>query len=95
VARINQSQLSCLAIDVPSGVMGDTGEVLGGGDDGAPRCEATVTFFVPNGASALSWPALCGDLIVADIGIPARLDMIRPATCQNTPSLWRLPNLVG
>ncbi|TAL04839.1 MAG: NAD(P)H-hydrate dehydratase [Rhodospirillaceae bacterium] len=93
VSRINQQRIACIAIDVPSGVSGDTGEVLGGGDDGAPRCAMTVTFFRPKSAHLL-YPgrALCGELIVADIGIPASvLGGIRPATCRNTPALWHLP----
>jgi NAD(P)H-hydrate epimerase len=93
IARINRDRIPCLAVDVPSGVMGDTGEVLGGGEDGAPQCAATVTFFRPKPAHLL-FPgrALCGDLTVADIGIPAAvLETIRPATCQNTPALWQLP----
>jgi NAD(P)H-hydrate epimerase len=93
IARINREQIPCLAVDVPSGVMGDTGEVLGGGEDGAPQCAATVTFFRPKPAHLL-FPgrALCGDLTVADIGIPVSvLRGIQPATCQNTPALWQLP----
>lgn len=93
IARINEDHIPCLAVDVPSGVMGDTGEVCGGGVDGAPQCVATVTFFRPKPAHLL-FPgrALCGDLTVADIGIPASiLADIQPLTCQNTPALWQLP----
>jgi NAD(P)H-hydrate epimerase len=93
VAAINCDNIPCLAVDVPSGVMGDTGEVLGGGADGAPQCVAAVTFFRPKPAHLL-YPgrALCGDVIVADIGIPASvLEKINPATSQNTPGLWQLP----
>jgi NAD(P)H-hydrate epimerase len=93
IDRINRSGVPCVAVDIPSGVLGDSGEVLGGGDDGAPVCAATVTFFRPKPGHLL-YPgrALCGALTVADIGIPARvLTQIKPATVQNTPLLWRLP----
>jgi NAD(P)H-hydrate epimerase len=96
VAAINHGKLSCVAVDVPSGVEGDSGEVLGDGppDHRAPRCAATVTFFRPKPAHFL-YPAreLCGALTVADIGIPdAVLGRIKPRTAHNTPALWTLPS---
>lgn len=90
VAAIGDRALTCIAVDVPSGVHGDTGEVLEGI---APRCAATVTFFRPKPAHFL-YPArdLCGALTVADIGIPgAALRGIAPRTAHNTPALWDLP----
>ena len=89
VARVNANNLSCLAVDVPSGVNGDTGEVLGL----APRCAVTVTFFRPKPGHLL-FPAreFIGDLTVADIGIPDEvLARIAPKTAHNTPALWQLP----
>lgn len=90
VAAINARKLPCVAVDVPSGVDGDSGEILGGI---APRCAATVTFFRPKPAHFL-YPAreMCGDLTVADIGIPSSvLSGIGPLTAHNTPALWSLP----
>ncbi|MGE4061742.1 MAG: NAD(P)H-hydrate dehydratase [Rhodospirillaceae bacterium] len=90
IERLNGGNLPCVAVDVPSGVDGDTGEVRG---DVAPRCAATVTFFRPKPAHLL-YPAreLCGALTVADIGIPdSVLTRIRPRTAHNTPALWQLP----
>ncbi|MHB1206654.1 MAG: NAD(P)H-hydrate dehydratase [Rhodospirillaceae bacterium] len=89
VDRINAENLACIAVDVPSGVNGDTGEIMGA----APVCTATVTFFRPKPAHFL-YPAKahCGDLTVADIGIPAAvLAEIAPRTVHNTPALWALP----
>ena len=88
VKRINEQNLACVAIDVPSGVAGDTGEILGA----APQCAATVTFFRMKPAHLL-YPAraLCGDITVADIGIPPRvLADIAPCTAHNRPGLWAL-----
>ena len=95
IDAINARKISCIAVDVPSGVHGDTGDVLGGEAQGgtAPRCVATVTFFRPKPAHYL-YPArdLCGDVTVADIGIPASvLAAIAPKTAHNTPALWQLP----
>jgi NAD(P)H-hydrate epimerase len=78
-----------LAVDVPSGLHGDSGQVLGY----APQCAATVTFFRKKpGHCLMPGRQLCGAITVADIGIPAKvLDEIQPATWQNAPDLWQLP----
>jgi len=92
MARINAEKIPCVAIDVPSGVSGDTGEALGG-VDGVSACAVTVTFFRPKPGHLL-YPgrALCGEVVVANIGIPdAALHKIGPMTCENAPGLWQLP----
>jgi NAD(P)H-hydrate epimerase len=75
-----------VAIDVPTGVMGDTGADLG-----ATPAELTVTFFRQKpGHLLLPGRALCGEVIVADIGTPAAtLAAMAPETWENTPALWR------
>ena len=87
VEIINGRGLDCVAVDVPSGVAGDSGAVLGV----APQCRLTVTFFRPKpGHWLLPGRALCGRLAVADIGIPASvLADIGPSAFINTPLLWR------
>jgi ADP-dependent NAD(P)H-hydrate dehydratase / NAD(P)H-hydrate epimerase len=81
-----------IAVDVPSGVMGDSGEDLG-----AAAAVCTVTFAGKKpGHLLLPGRALCGDIVVADIGIPqAVLDTLSIDTWENTPGLWRekLPQL--
>jgi hydroxyethylthiazole kinase-like uncharacterized protein yjeF len=96
VERINAEKLACVAVDVPSGVQGDSGLVLGGKAGVAPRCVATVTFFRLKPAHLL-FPGrdLCGDVVVADIGIPdSVLDDIGPRMARNVPGLWALPRPV-
>ncbi len=84
--------LTSVAVDMPSGVHGDTGLVMGV----AAPAALTVTFFrkkpghvlmpagpVPGGR------ALCGACVVADIGIPEDvLRTIEPQSWENHPSLW-------
>jgi NAD(P)H-hydrate epimerase len=88
VAEVNRRALPCVAVDIPSGVHGDTGEVLDGGE--APRCRLTVTFFrLKPGHLLLPGRVLCGETIVADIGIPdGVLAAIRPSCHANGPALW-------
>jgi NAD(P)H-hydrate epimerase len=76
----------CIAVDVPSGVHGDSGEILGI----APRAHATVTFFRRKpGHVLLPGRIHCGDVKVVDIGIPAGvLDAILPQQAANAPALW-------
>ena len=45
VETLNRRQLPCLAVDIPSGVHGDTGEILGGPAGVAVKAVVTVTFF--------------------------------------------------
>jgi len=76
-----------VAIDVPSGVDGDTGRVRGV----AAPADLTVTFFRRKpGHLLLPGRELCGTLRVADIGIPAAaLAAIGPGTAANSPAAWQ------
>ncbi len=89
LSRVTRGALPMVAVDVPSGVMGDTGEVFG-----ASPATCTVTF-ARKKPGHLLFPgrALCGDTVVADIGIcSAGLDSLPIHTWENDPSLW-LANL--
>ena len=144
VAAANASGLPILAVDVPSGLDGNTGaprrddtplapldgasslwpasgdsSAPASGDSSAPAsgrtapvrdrsslaplrgdtitATRTVTFFRRKPGHLL-YPGrrLCGDVTLADIGIPpAVLDTIQPKTHANAPALWRaaLPRL--
>jgi NAD(P)H-hydrate epimerase len=56
-----------LAVDLPSGLHGDTGAVLGA----AIRADATVTFVAPKlGMLQGAGPVHCGRIVVAGLGLP-------------------------
>lgn len=79
--------LPMIAVDVPSGVDGNSGAVLGA----AAPAEITVTFCrAKPGHLLFPGRALTGELIVADIGIvDSALRDIPIRTFVNGPTLWR------
>lgn len=89
IEAIARRALPVIAVDVPSGMDGGSGAVLGL----APDCVATVTFFRKKpGHCLMPGRAKCGQVVVADIGIPdSVLDAIRPDLAENGPACWTLP----
>jgi NAD(P)H-hydrate epimerase len=79
-------KLPIVAVDVPSGVLGDTGAAAG-----AIPAALTVTFFRKKpGHLLLPGRDLCGETVVVDIGMPAGiLAALKPDTFENGPRLWR------
>ena len=75
-----------LAVDVPSGVDGETGKVRGA----AVEASASVTFFrLKPGHMLLPGRALSGAIRLADIGIPeAALAPIASQAFVNAPAVW-------
>lgn len=86
VEALKICRIPVCAVDVPSGVEGKSGRILGS----AAQAEYTVTFFRKKPGHLL-YPGrgLCGDVLVADIGIPAKvLGKIASKSWENGPDLW-------
>ncbi len=84
---LNRSGKPVVAVDVPSGLHGDLARPFG---SECVEADVTVTFFRRKLAHVLMPGRLfCGDVTVADIGIPeVALETIRPRIFENTPELW-------
>src|SRR5437764_51305 len=87
IASLDAAQVPVVAIDVPRGVDGASGAVLGI----APKAVLTVTFFRRKpGHLLLPGRSHCGETLVAPIGIAdAALDEIGPVAAANHPDWWR------
>jgi len=86
IAALDARAIPVVAVDVPSGVDGASGEVRGC----APLASLTVTFFRKKpGHLLLPGRLRCGEVLVAPIGIPAAvLDRVRPDVAANDPDWW-------
>lgn len=93
VEQINGSPAQCVAIDLPSGVNGKTGAVLG---EAAVRADMTVTFFrAKPGHYLFPGRAHCGEVIIEQIGLEDEvLKHIGPTAYYNCDKIWgRVPDL--
>lgn len=86
LARANACRMKKLAVDVPSGLHGDTGL-----SDLGISYDATVSFFRKKpGHISGKGPSIVGELTVADIGVHADFTgNLVPVVFENTPALWR------
>jgi ADP-dependent NAD(P)H-hydrate dehydratase / NAD(P)H-hydrate epimerase len=97
IESMNAQPAPILAVDLPSGISGTSGAVMGT----AVKASRTVTFFRKKpGHLLLPGRTHCGPVSVADIGIPASvLAQIAPQTSENLPAFWResfpIPQLTG
>lgn len=67
IEAINAGGAKIVAVDIPSGLDGDTGEIMGA----CVKADVTVTFSCAKKGMFLGQgPKHCGKIVVADIGIP-------------------------
>lgn len=90
VHRVNASQAAVIAVDVPSGLSGETGRA----DEAVIRADETVTFFrLKPGHLLHPGRGLCGVVTLADIGITAEAafgdGVLAARTFCNAPALWQ------
>lgn len=77
IEAVERSAATVVALDVPSGVNADTGEVVGA----AVRAALTVTFHGDKlGLHVEPGRARCGEIVVGDIGVPS--------VATSTPNAW-------
>jgi NAD(P)H-hydrate epimerase len=87
IERVNAASATVIAVDVPSGLSGDSGQPVGV----CTEATETATFFRLKPGHLL-WPgrALCGAITVADIGLDAAdLPESAGTLTLNQPSVWR------
>ena len=88
IKSIERKKKFVLAVDIPSGISGDTGEIIG---EYCFQANHTITFFNPKvGHKCFPGKKKCGDLEVVDIGLKIKhARNIRGKIKYNAPSLWR------
>jgi len=83
IKKINDTKTDTVAIDIPTGINCDNGEVLGI----ALKCKYTVTFARKKFGHVI-YPGkdYCGEVHVADIGI--KEEFLKSDAYENLPKLW-------
>jgi len=69
VTKINETKAFCIAVDVPTGIDSDSGEVLGE----VIEADLTVTFHKPKPGLEKA-KKYTGEVVVADIGLPTQFE---------------------
>jgi NAD(P)H-hydrate epimerase len=79
IQQINAAQLTVLAIDIPSGLDGDTGAAQGA----VVKADLTITYIgIKRGLLTGRGPAVCGELVLSDLSIPDDIFARESATAE-------------
>ena len=81
LSAVGAARIPVVAVDLPSGMDGDTGRVR----EHAPSCALTVSFQLRPAHRLQPSRGLCGEVMVADIGAPPPGPV---RLWENTPALW-------
>ncbi|MDB5525194.1 MAG: Carbohydrate kinase, YjeF related protein [Rhizobium sp.] len=86
IERVTEAGIPVLAVDMPSGIDGRTGAVMGA----AFNAEITITFMAMKpGQLLMPGRDYCGRLEIAGIGVPQRyVEQFASRTSINGPELW-------
>jgi hydroxyethylthiazole kinase-like uncharacterized protein yjeF len=86
IAKVTEARIPVIAIDLPSGIDGRSGKVLGA----AFRAEVTVTFMaLKPGMLLLPGREHCGEVEIAGIGVPERYIRAHQSDiATNGPGIW-------
>ncbi|HPJ02562.1 MAG TPA: NAD(P)H-hydrate dehydratase [Candidatus Limiplasma sp.] len=88
--ELNAGDLPVVAVDIPSGLDGETGYAPQGGT--VVQADVTVTFHRPkNGLYLGDGPDFCGEITVGDLGIPAGYDDARGFLVMEAEDVIRSP----
>ncbi|MBL0372897.1 NAD(P)H-hydrate dehydratase [Rhizobium sp. KVB221] len=86
ISELERNRIPVLSVDIPSGICGRSGHIRGA----AFRAERTVTFVaLKPGQVLLPGREHCGEVEIAEIGVPRRLiEQYRSPTRINSPDIW-------
>lgn len=87
IDMVNDLQIQIVSIDLPSGINGDTGEIMGT----AIKANQTITFMLLKIAHVI-YPSIeyCGNVKIVDIGISQDIiDKMNARITINSPELWK------
>ncbi|CAN7356569.1 NAD(P)H-hydrate dehydratase [Rhizobium sp. LjRoot254] len=87
IAKVERLRIPIIAIDLPSGIDGRTGQILGA----AFKADVTVTFMaLKPGMLLLPGREHCGQVEIAEIGVPRRLIEAHKSNVHiNGPEIWK------